>query len=276
MNTESEKQIAKIGGVDPGIHVSNTIIQTACDVLKARGDIASSEHLGGCYISSWKHWNVGEFWNKGVEKFNYLELSIKGPVNSIEALREGIAKKRSVLSLALEESLNAHGMTSIGRDIRLFVEPTSFYDESYKGIKITKFNGVCFRSGSEVRIAEILEKRSVMFFANSRGRMGGVYNRKTREPDFIVCVDGKWGMLEVDGPHHDDEYKELDRDELFAKHGVALIAHYDSDLCDHSPEKVVDDFLERLNRSKQKPNSTNMAPVVRCESISDLISNVIL
>ena len=57
-----------------------------------------------------------------------------------------------------------------------------------------------FRSQAELRIAQALGRACVLFFANAPGRFG-VHpdDRQTREPDFVVCADGKWGILEVCG-----------------------------------------------------------------------------
>jgi hypothetical protein len=60
-------------------------------------------------------------------------------------------------------------------------------------------NGLYYRSKSEVRIAEALEKvEGVLFFPNSGSMSHGVQ----KEPDFLVIYRGKVGILEVDGPTH--------------------------------------------------------------------------
>jgi hypothetical protein len=58
------------------------------------------------------------------------------------------------------------------------------------------WRGLRFRSKSELRIAEALERRNVMFFPNCKGR-GGLLpdDRWSREPDFLVCHMGWWGCI---------------------------------------------------------------------------------
>ena len=58
-----------------------------------------------------------------------------------------------------------------------------------------------FRSQTEIRIYDVMKKKPVLFFANATAVLGGKGER--REPDFLVCKDGKWGILEVMGePYH--------------------------------------------------------------------------
>ena len=56
-----------------------------------------------------------------------------------------------------------------------------------------------FRSESEIRIAQALERANVLFLPNCLARLGLKEDRKNREADFLVCAGGKWGILEVDG-----------------------------------------------------------------------------
>ena len=109
-----------------------------------------------------------------------------------------------------------------------------------------------FRSESEVRIAEALERAGVMFLPNCRARVGSSpAERRTREPDFLVCVNGHWGVLEVDGePFHRPTRTVEDhaRDRLFRSHGVSVVEHFDATRCYQDPEGVVAEFVRLLNR----------------------------
>jgi hypothetical protein len=113
------------------------------------------------------------------------------------------------------------------------------------------WNGLRFRSLTEVRIAEALDRAGVLFFPLCRGRLNGETGRVVREPDFLVCKDGKWGILEVDGePYHPPSRTVHDhaRDALFQQHGVQFVQHRDSDDCYMTPDKVVAEFLTLLDR----------------------------
>jgi len=55
--------------------------------------------------------------------------------------------------------------------------------------KFTIHDGVTFRSNTESRIYEAFKKKNVLFFVNPPAILGG--QGKKREPDFLVCQDGK-------------------------------------------------------------------------------------
>ena len=118
---------------------------------------------------------------------------------------------------------------------------TSDYFKLWKDLK--------FRSKVETRVAEALEKRAVMFFPLPRARLGLRNSRETREPDFLVCHKGKWGILEVDGPHHTGRAADdHGRDRLFKQHGTKVIEHYNADECFKNADKVVNEFLNTLEK----------------------------
>ncbi len=89
---------------------------------------------------------------------------------------------------------------------------------------VLTWNGLCFRSGAEVRIAEALERVQVLFLPNCMARLG-FSQRQNREADFLVCLKGKWGILEVDGPFTHPPARKVDDEErarLFKAHGIRL------------------------------------------------------
>lgn len=114
------------------------------------------------------------------------------------------------------------------------------------------WNYLRFRSATEVKIAEALERRGVLFLPLCRARLNSPQGRITREPDFLICHEGKWGILEVDGePYHPPQrtVHDHERDRLFQQHGVRVVSHFDSTDCYFTPEKVVGDFLALLDRA---------------------------
>ncbi|HWS85133.1 MAG TPA: hypothetical protein VN207_12840 [Ktedonobacteraceae bacterium] len=106
-----------------------------------------------------------------------------------------------------------------------------------------------FRSESEKRIAEALDRAKVLFLPNCRARLTTAEGRKNKEPDFLVCYQGRWGILEVDGePYHPpsrtvDDHK---RDRDFRAYGIKVVEHYDARECYQQPDRVVRDFLNLL------------------------------
>jgi hypothetical protein len=59
--------------------------------------------------------------------------------------------------------------------------------------KVRTWNNLRFRSMSEVRLANALDRAGVLFLPNCRGRLNTQYGRENREADFLVCCEGKWG-----------------------------------------------------------------------------------
>lgn len=114
------------------------------------------------------------------------------------------------------------------------------------------WNRLRFRSATEIKIAEALDKRGVLFFPLCRARLNGPLGRVNREPDFLICQDGKWGILEVDGePYHPPQrtVHDHERDRLFQQHGVRVASHFDATDCFVTPDKVVSEFLTILNQA---------------------------
>jgi very-short-patch-repair endonuclease len=106
-----------------------------------------------------------------------------------------------------------------------------------------------FRSQSEKKIAEALDRAGVFFLPNCRGRLNTPEGRDKKEADFIVCDNGKWGILEVDGePYHPPSRTTQDhkRDRDFQAHGILIIQHFDANECYNQPDSVVRQFLKIL------------------------------
>jgi hypothetical protein len=108
-----------------------------------------------------------------------------------------------------------------------------------------------FRSQSEIRIAEAFDRAGILFFPNCRGRVGSA-TRENREADFLVCHDGKWGILEVDGePFHPASRTVEDhaRDRVFREHGILLVEHFDATECYNQADDVVARSLRLLAKA---------------------------
>jgi hypothetical protein len=115
---------------------------------------------------------------------------------------------------------------------------------------VLTWNGLRFRSASEVRIAEALERVQVLFLPNCMARLG-FSHRENREADFLICHKGKWGILEVDGPLSHPPARKVDDDErarLFKAHGIRLVEHFDAGDCLEDADGVVRRFLYLLGQ----------------------------
>lgn len=60
---------------------------------------------------------------------------------------------------------------------------------------VRTWNNLRFRSASEVRVAMALDRAQVYFLPNNKGRLNTPQGRENREADFLVCAEGKWGIL---------------------------------------------------------------------------------
>jgi hypothetical protein len=108
-----------------------------------------------------------------------------------------------------------------------------------------------FRSEAEVRIAAALDAVGVLFLPNCLARLGLQDQRLNREADFLVCHNGKWGILEVDGePFHPPQRTTQDhaRDLLFQNHGILIVHHADATECYENAPTVVERFLRLLEK----------------------------
>ena len=120
------------------------------------------------------------------------------------------------------------------------------------GPPVVTWQNLRFRSMSERRIAEELDREAVLFLPNCLARLGENAGRKNREPDFLVCHNHKWGILEVDGePFHPPSRttEDHERDRLFKASGVRVVEHYDASRCYQNPTGVVREFLELVDRN---------------------------
>lgn len=126
-----------------------------------------------------------------------------------------------------------------------------------------RWNNLNFRSISEIKIAEALDLKDVLFFPLCRGRLSELPRlgadpderpiRRTREPDFLVCYRGKWGILEVDGEEfHPPGRAAWDhaKDRLIERYGI-YVSHFDAHRCWEDPMGVVNEFLTILDQSSR-------------------------
>lgn len=118
-----------------------------------------------------------------------------------------------------------------------------------KGKDILLYNEMKFASKSEVRIAQELESLGILFFPLPlavRCESGDFY-KDHREVDFLICNNGSWGILEVS--YHPDRYeKDSEKNLWFKKSGILCIENFTAERCYNYPEKVVQEFLEILNK----------------------------
>ena len=108
-----------------------------------------------------------------------------------------------------------------------------------------------FRSKAEIAIAYALDRVGALYLPNCLARLNNPEKSKPRanlEADFLICYSSKWGILEVDGPHHTNQRRveEQKRERLFRLHGIKVVERYDAQKCITHPNAVVKEFLRLL------------------------------
>jgi hypothetical protein len=123
---------------------------------------------------------------------------------------------------------------------------------AFKDRPLYTWKNLRFRSKTEMRIAQALDRAKVLFFPNSMARLGLVADtRENREPDFLVCDAGKWGILEVHGDLWHPATRATDdheRARLFKAHGIKVVESYDATRCYEKSDEVVAGFLHILRQ----------------------------
>ena len=126
-------------------------------------------------------------------------------------------------------------------------------NKSNQTIKTTyEWNGFYFRSKTEIKIAKALDRAGVLFYPNCKARLKASRNGDSKDTDFLIFYQGKWGILEVDGELGNPTVHTVydhERDRLFKLHGIPIVEHYDVTQCEKQPERVVQEFLDILKRA---------------------------
>ncbi|MBD2771394.1 DUF2726 domain-containing protein [Iningainema tapete] len=117
-----------------------------------------------------------------------------------------------------------------------------------------EWGGMYFRSAAEIKIAEELDKQEILFFANSRGRVGrqgspvsdasGWLTGRV-EVDFLVFYKRKCIILEVDGQHHQESLqtsRDYLRDRVLLREGIPTV-RFTAKECFERAADVVTEFL---------------------------------
>ena len=120
----------------------------------------------------------------------------------------------------------------------------------YNNHKILEWQGMRFRSQSELKVAQALEERGLFYCPNTLTRLSNYH--KNFEVDFLVCCPTRWGfrwaILEVDGYWHKPEKraKEHERERLFERSGVR-VHRFDANLCELDPHAVVSELMDLMS-----------------------------
>jgi hypothetical protein len=96
-----------------------------------------------------------------------------------------------------------------------------------------------------VKIAEALDLAGVLFFPNATARFTTPNGRENQPPHFLVCSEGKLGILVVDGVEED----EVETSRLLQSQGIRIIHHYPVTECTEESDRIVLEFLQGLSQA---------------------------
>jgi hypothetical protein len=218
---------------------------------RGQGEIAALLQGGTCSITPSSSYSSN--------RWNALSTTVMFYVPG-ERLADFSGKVRRALWLAADAVIPKNaGLDIEGIDVAPFLEKPPAIDSlplnagSLASQAALEHDGLRFRSRAEIRIYDAMKRRDVLFFPNAAAVLGGRSGEDKKEPDFLVCDHGKWGLLEVMGDvFHPSAtaFKDHDRARLFKDYGLIVVEFYDATRCYSQPEVVVDDFLRRLRQAQ--------------------------
>jgi hypothetical protein len=184
--------------------------------------------------------NNSLYWDN--KKIGLMEKFLEGCQEEIiHIAKEQYAKTK----LSRKKWLNTVG------DFWKFLSPAESYSPTpliySKGKDFYEWEGHYFRSTMEMKIAQALDAKGVLFFPNAGCRVKGDTKMLTREPDFLIFYEGNWGILECDGKqYHLDPEKDKEREQLFKNNGIKFIERYGYKDCNFKSKDTVDKFLKNM------------------------------
>jgi hypothetical protein len=242
---------------------NDVILASAIRYLIDGGEEDAASVLLSCSLELWPS---GDTWYDGDEVLEALHVKLIGPRAAYSVLKnEEHPIMKSVfdaIKAVLPEMTYIKHFTVHVQQIAIdpnwrdelleIARGVGVHNQAPQGKALRIWQNLNFRSQSEIRIAIALDRAGVLFFPNCRGRLSGqTKSRENREPDFLICHEGKWGILEVDGePFHPPSRTVQDhaRDRSFKEHGVRIVEHFDATECYEKPDDVVSRFLKLLGK----------------------------
>ena len=215
---------------------------------------------------SLEFWYSGDTWYVGDEQHEALHVKLTGPraahdiltdssqpiTRSIRKALEAVLPERTYIKHFTVHAQHVPIDANWRSELLEIARGIGVHNQAAQGKALRVWKNLYFRSQSEIRFAEALDRAGVLFFANCRGRLGSAASRENKEADFLTCHDGKWGILEVDGePFHPPTRTVQDhaRDRAFREHGIRLVEHFDATECYEKADEVVSRFLRLLERT---------------------------
>lgn len=224
----------------------------AVHLLRARGDPLAADLLSSCtvYLTQDEAGDASlELVGPFVSQAGPLDLTQPMPATLCAALRESLPAGVWVERLLAQPAGESRQTLTVAGGAQQGAVPASALNQAAGELAPRTWAGMRFRSESELRIAQALDRAGALFLPDALARLGPPGARHNREVDFLVCWQGHWGILEVDGePFHgqDRAAADAERDHLFGHHGIQAVTHYDASRCFATPDSIVANFLATL------------------------------
>lgn len=242
------------------------IIASAIQYLIEGGETEAAESLLLCTVESF--YPVGEI---DLQNTSYgVNIGLRGPRLAVEQIDDDFNNVGGQVYRAIEKVLPfgvwlLHLTTKASvfvpdqnwrHDLHELVRGKGVSNQASGAETARMWQGFRFRSATEIKIAEALDRAGVLFFPLPKARVVTPNGHMNVEPDFVICQEGRWGILEVDGePFHPPTRSaiEHDRDRLFRLHGVVCVERFDAKRCYENPDKTVEDFLLLMVKAYRRP-----------------------
>ena len=223
------------------LQLNEIFLASAARFLIDGGEEDAANVLLSCSLEKWV---IDTYWG-GNETYAKVAIKLTGPRAAYEILNDKKHPIRQAIEHAFEALISEN--TSIEyitvRANLIDLDPDWHSDlleiargrglsnqaEAERTKRILTWNNLGFRSASEIKIAQALDRAGVLFLPNCMARLGLAENRQNREPDFLVCHNGKWGILEVDGgPYHPSSrtVEDHERDRLFKGSSLFRVGNF--------------------------------------------------
>ena len=239
------------------------VLASAARYLVDGGEEDAASVLLSCTLDFWES---GDTWYVGDETHSALHVKLTGPRAPYDMLSDAshpitIAIHKALAAVLPEKTYIKHFTAHVQHvpidpnwreELLEIARGVGVHNQAAQGKALRVWNNLFFRSQSEIRVAEALDRAGVLFLPNCRSRLGGAGSRENREADFLVCHEGRWGILEVDGETFHPPTRTVQdhaRDRLFRGHGIKLVEHFDATECYQQPDAVVAKFLELLAKT---------------------------
>ncbi|MBC6475957.1 MAG: hypothetical protein GDA48_26700 [Hormoscilla sp. GM102CHS1] len=143
---------------------------------------------------------------------------------------------------------NSQGATIPNDNTRSGAESSSDEEENHQEVqfhseeRVYDWNGLQLRTDAEVKIAQALDRASVIFSPNPQLRLTTPEGRLNQQPNFAIFHQGKLGILLIDPvPQHPDVGK--------TSQSIQIVQHYHPNRCREEPDRVVQEFLAILTEA---------------------------